>query len=312
MSATQPYRHRALEPSLDTLKAQVAEFAVESFPSVAGRGGTPGGAHGFYPRTNREKQRVLGLHLARAEQQYGAPVSAVVLDDIVGVVQELNHSRLDVTDALAAYTGQKKVIHQLMVSESILALREGTRLRVHNDPQLKGFSTPGYHGSFSLSREAEVALRTHEALRRMERFYHEPARAEFAREYESMVGSHRRRIAAIWQDLARLQGSAAWQGIMQDDYAPERSVLSWSFQLRTLACCLHGGPHKDVPEERAGPAEDNADFSGWRAWWRTRPARCLWPCWGAESVCRGVRRAVFVCRPEISPHQQRSQPVCEQ
>ncbi|WP_353613096.1 T6SS effector BTH_I2691 family protein [Mangrovibacter phragmitis] len=293
VSATQPHRHRVLEPSLDTLKAQVAEFAVESFPSVAGRGGTPGGAHGFYPRTNREKQRVLGMHLARAEQQYGAPVSAVVLDDIVGVVQELNHSRLDVTDALAAYTGQKRVIHQLMVSESILALREGTRLRVHNDPQLKGFSTPGYHGSFSVSREVEVALRTHEALRRMERFYHEPARAEFAREYESMVGSHHRRIAAIWQDLARLQGSAAWQGIMQDDYAPERSVLSWSFLLRTLASCLHGGPHKDMPEGRGGQAEGNADFSGWRAWLENPASPLFVAMLGGAKVSAGVFSGLF-------------------
>ncbi|HFK4762016.1 TPA: T6SS effector BTH_I2691 family protein [Citrobacter farmeri] len=233
-------RSLTLDPTLSALKSNALEFASESFPSVVGKDADPDGAHGFHPRMEKNKQTALGNKIAQLQQQYGAPVNAIVLDDTVGVVQEINHGRLDVVQALAAYTSEKSNIHQKTISDAILQIRASTTRQTENDPNIQGLSTPGYSTSYSVSRESAVAIELRKALCRMEDYYDEPARADFANSWQSTVDAYKQQMTAIWQDLDNLYASAMWLALLNDDYSPETSVISWHFQLRTIAACLQG------------------------------------------------------------------------
>ncbi len=93
----------ALNPSLSALKSHVAEFATKLFSNtekVAGE--SLGGAHGFYPRLNSEM--ALGLRIAQLGAQYHCQIAALALDDTVGVVQELNNSRMQIVEARQVYS----------------------------------------------------------------------------------------------------------------------------------------------------------------------------------------------------------------
>lgn len=233
-------RSLTLDPSLSALKSNALEFATESFPSVVGKDADPDGAHGFYPRMEKSKQTALGNQIAQLQQQYGAPVKAIVLDDVVGVVEEINHGRLDVVQALATFTSEKSNIHQKTISDAIVQLRASTTKQTENDPKIQGFSTPGYSTSYSVSRESAVAIELRKALGRMEEYYDEPARAAFASNWQSTVDGYKQQMAAIWQDLDNLYTSALWLMLLNNDYSPETSVVSWHFQLRTITACLQG------------------------------------------------------------------------
>jgi len=78
-----------LDPSLSSLKTHVAEFATSYLNTEKIAGESLGGAHGFYPRLDSEM--ALGIRVAQLSVQYKCPITALVLNDSVGVIQELNH-----------------------------------------------------------------------------------------------------------------------------------------------------------------------------------------------------------------------------
>ena len=233
-------RSLTLDPTLSTLTKNVLEFATEKFPSIVGKEGQPDGAYGFYPRRDLRKQTALGNKVAELQELYGA-VHAIVLDDAVGVVQELNNGRLDAIQALSAHTGKVENIHQKMISDAILQIKASTASQMAHDPSIQGVYTPGYTTSYTASRETVVAQKVHSAVHRMEDYYNESARAEFARKYDAIVDNYNGKIAAIWLDLDTAWRSEIWKTQLRDDYAPESNALSWTFQLLAIARCLHGG-----------------------------------------------------------------------
>lgn len=257
-------RSLTLDPSLSALKSNALEFATESFPSVVGKDADPDGAHGFHPRMEKSKQTALGNHIAQLQQQYGAPVKAIVLDDVVGVVEEINHGRLDVVQALATFTSEKSNIHQKTISDAIVQLRASTTKQTENDPKIQGFSTPGYSTSYSVSRESAVAIELRKALGRMEEYYDEPARAAFASSWQSTVDGYKQQMAAIWQDLDNLYTSALWLVLLNNDYSPETSVISWHFQVRTITACLQGSL-AGCDTEKIQQGGKKPQWAGWLA-----------------------------------------------
>lgn len=257
-------RSLTLDPSLSALKSNALEFATESFPSVVGKDADPDGAHGFYPRMEKSKQTALGNQIAQLQQQYGAPVKAIVLDDVVGVVEEINHGRLDVVQALATFTSEKSNIHQKTISDAIVQLRASTTKQTENDPKIQGFSTPGYSTSYSISRESAVAIELRKALGRMEEYYDKPARAAFASSWQSTVEGYKQQMAAIWQDLDNLYTSALWLVLLNNDYSPETSVVSWHFQLRTITACLQGSL-AGCDTEKIQQGGKKPQWAGWLA-----------------------------------------------
>lgn len=233
-------RSLTLDPTLSALKSHVLEFATESFPNITGKEGSPNGAHGFSPRRDPKKQTALGNRIAQLKQEYNAPVTALVLDDQVGVVQELNGARMDCIEALAKYTAQKSNIHRKMISDAILQIKKSTTEQIEKDPTIKEFTTPGYHGSYTASRETQVAIKVRKALSRMEDYYSETQRAEFARTYQSTIDGYNHKIVAIWQDLNAAYRASLWLTLLKNDYAPQTSAISWVAQLRTITRCLQG------------------------------------------------------------------------
>lgn len=233
-------RSLRLDPTLTALTENVLEFATENFPGIAGAEGPSNGAHGFYPRRNKDKLIALSKKVAQLQEQYG-PVSTIVLDDSVGVIEELNAGRLDVINALSVYTGKPENIHQKMISDAILQIKASTADQMKYDPAIRGVYTPGYTTSYTASRNTVVAQKVHSAFNRMEKYYNEPARADFARRYDATIESYGNTISAIWRDLDAAWRSKCWAAQLSDDYAPESNALSWTFQLLTIARCLHGG-----------------------------------------------------------------------
>ncbi|QLK63552.1 hypothetical protein GE278_22455 (plasmid) [Enterobacteriaceae bacterium Kacie_13] len=240
VTAQDANRSLTLDPSLSAFKSHVLEFATESFPSITGKEGAPNGAHGFSPCMAPEKQTALGNRIAQLSQKYNAPVTALVLDDQVGVVQELNGARMDCVQALALFTAKTDNIHQKMISDAILQIKTSTTEQIANDPSIKAFTTPGYNGSYTASRETQVAIKVRKALSRMEDYYSETQRAEFERTYQSTIDGYNRKIVAIWQDLNAAYRASLWLALLKNDYAPQTSAVSWVAQLRTITRCLQG------------------------------------------------------------------------
>ena len=132
VSTEEAGRCLSLDSTLPTLTKNVLEFATNVYPNIADRDGVQGGAHGFYPRTEKQKQTALSNKIAQLQEQYGA-VNAIVLDDAVGVVQELNHARLDVVDALAKYRSKPANLHKSTISDIILSIQDMMEKQVEAD-----------------------------------------------------------------------------------------------------------------------------------------------------------------------------------
>ena len=193
-SITEASRSLTLDPNLTVLKNNVLEFATKNYASIVGDEGTSGGAHNFYPRIDGEKQTALGNKVAQLQEQYGV-VKAIVLDDVVGVIQELNSGRLDAVQALSVFTAKPENIHRKMISDAILQIKASTAEQMKYDPGIQGVYTPGYTTSYTASRETVVAQVVQAAVHRMEEYYDEPARAKFVQDYTSAVESYTESLA---------------------------------------------------------------------------------------------------------------------
>ncbi|MFG6657344.1 T6SS effector BTH_I2691 family protein [Scandinavium sp. M-37] len=237
-------RSLTLDPTLSTLTKNVLEFAAEKFPSIVGKEGQPDGAYGFYPRRDIKKQTALGNKVAELQELYGV-VHAIVLDDAVGMVQELNHARLDVVDALAKYRSKPANLHQGTISDTILSIQKLMTKQVDADKSIKPVTIPPFTDSpfdqgITFSREDMVAATRRSALERMQEYYSEPNRAKFARDFKAVVDGYQQKLTAVAKDLDAWYHSALWLTVIKQDYSPVTSVISWAAQLNTLAANLQG------------------------------------------------------------------------
>ncbi|KNC12366.1 hypothetical protein AC791_03275, partial [Klebsiella sp. RIT-PI-d] len=185
------------------------------------------------------KQVALANRVALLQQQFVAPVCALVLDDPVGVVQELNHARLDVVEALAKYRSIPDNLHQSTISDIILNIRDSIVKQTKGDPTIKDFGTPG--ASYASTRESQIAIKISQALSRLEKYYDEPARATFAQGYKNAIDGYQYKMTAIVKDLEAAYRAALWLTVIRQDYSPATSVISWAAQLNMLAGSLQGG-----------------------------------------------------------------------
>ncbi|MBS0850123.1 hypothetical protein JK154_17340 [Citrobacter sp. JGM124] len=228
-------RSLTLDPTLSTLTKNVLEFATEKFPSIVGKEGQPDGAYGFYPRRDIKKQTVLGNKVAELQELYGV-VHAIVLDDVVGVIQELNSARMDVVKVMTDYLAKTENRHKKMISDAILQIRAGMAEKIATDPTIRAIP-----GKYPISRVKRVSMKTQDAMERLEDYYHESARAEFVAGYQSTADGYQRKLKSVVQDLSSAYQSVFWHTVIEHDYAPETSVISWAALLGMLAGNFHGG-----------------------------------------------------------------------
>jgi len=228
-----------LDPNLSSLKANVAEFATTFFPDTSRIGNkVEGSVHGFYPRTASDKQRQTGMHIVSMGEQYRCQISALVLNDSVGVVQELNNSAMQILEASQEYLEQPDVFHKHMISEAISQYIDNIKTTVVNNPVYTS-GGPGIGGGYPQKVPPEVTLA--QRTQRLRENYNESDRAAFAREFERHFTNSRERLAAIDKDLAAWYQAPDWLNIINHDYAPDARELSWAAQMRTLAACVQGG-----------------------------------------------------------------------
>ncbi|MDK9583880.1 T6SS effector BTH_I2691 family protein [Lelliottia wanjuensis] len=243
---------RVLDMSLSALTPDVAEFATELFGNVQTITGEPnGGAHGFYPRQG--DKAALGARVVTLTAQYGCPISALILEDAVGVVQELNIGRLQVVEARQIYNELPVIRHKHMISEAIKQYLDSLKKTIdaNSKPRHHEATPSGYPAAGGVTISAEqVAFETYaEKVARLSEYYKEPERAEFAQQYQQQQEDYQKRIAAIGKDLAVWYQSQKWLALLTDDYAPEPCPQSWAARLSTVASCIQGGCTDDETEK---------------------------------------------------------------
>ncbi len=236
-------RSLALDPTLSALTKNVLEFATVSYPNIADRDGTPNGAHGFYPRQDKDKLIALGNKVAELQEQYGV-VNAIVLDDAVGVVQELNIGRLILLEGANSYIEQPGVFHKHMISEAITwylgVLKKGVIENSQPRTEATGPAIGGY-GPVTISKEQVAEERFAHQYARILKSYNEPARAAFAQTFASHFSTPMKRFTAMDKDLAAWYQNTLWKKVIEQDYAPETCPSGWAWQMLTVAACLQGG-----------------------------------------------------------------------
>ncbi|BET63198.1 T6SS effector BTH_I2691 family protein [Yersinia pseudotuberculosis] len=232
----------ALNPSLSALKSHVAEFATKLFSNTEKVAGEPlGGAHGFYPRLDSEM--ALGLRIAQLGAQYRCQIAALALDDTVGVVQELNNSRMQIVEARQVYSQQPQMLHKNTISQAIEQYLTHLKMAVEDSSQPryeKAGSYPVWGGTV-IPKEQVAEESWAEQYARLLKSYNEPVRAAFAKKYEAQMNGYQQRIEAIGSDLAGWYLSRKWLDTIKNDYAPEGRPPCWAAQFYTLTACLQGG-----------------------------------------------------------------------
>ena len=252
-----------IDYSLTALTSNVAEYATEFFPNTAKvDNSVTGGAHGFYSRKNPKKLQALSHYVNQLTEQYRCPVMAVPVDDAVGVVQELNVGRLMLLEEANEYIEKPGKFHKHAISEAITwylgVLKKSIAEKSQSRMQATGPAIGGY-GPTTLSKEqvAEESFALQYA--RILQSYDEPARAAFAKEFESHFSTPMERFAAIDKDLAAWYQSPLWKSVIEQDYAPATCPSGWAWQMLTVAACVQGGA--------LGEATDKI----WREEWLNTP-----------------------------------------
>ncbi|WP_300006061.1 T6SS effector BTH_I2691 family protein, partial [uncultured Cedecea sp.] len=239
-----------IDPSLASMKANVAEFATDFFvntPKVIAE--RAGGAHGFYPRI--ESENALGLRVAQLGVQYQCQIAALALNDCVGVVQELNNSRLEIVEARQLYNELPEIRCKYMISEAIEQYLTALKARTDESSKPRHESTvSGYPAAGYTIPAQQVARETYAGrLAHLQKYYHESKRAEFVRQHQQMLQGYQQRIEAIGKDLAAWYQAPFWLATITHDYAPETCPAGWAAQLSTIATCIQGGSTDEETEK---------------------------------------------------------------
>ena len=240
----------AIEPSLASLKASVAEFATELFantPKVSPE--RTGGAHGFYPR--HESATAFGLRIAQLGVEYQCQIAALVLNDSVGVVQELNNSRLEIVETRQIYNELPEIRCKHMISDAIEQYLIALKAAIDERSEPRYEPMPGGYPAAGRTIPAkQVAQATYaEKLSRLQEYYHESKRAEFAAQYQQTLQGYQKRIDAIGKDLAAWFDAKSWLSTIIDDYSSETCPAGWAAQLSTIATCIQGGSTDEATEK---------------------------------------------------------------
>ncbi|PNF10778.1 hypothetical protein A6J71_11745 [Enterobacter cancerogenus] len=239
-----------MDPSLASLKASVAEFATEVFGNTEKiTGKRRGGAHGFYPRL--ESANALGIRVAQMGVQYQCRIAALALDDEVGVVQELNNSRLQIVEARQVYNELPEIRCKHMISDAIEQYLTSLKTAIDESSKPRHESMPGgYPVAGRTIPKEQVAKETYaERCARLQEYYHESKRAEFAAQYQQTLQNYQKRIDAIGKDLSAWYDAKSWLSVITDDYSPETCPAGWAAQLSTMAACIQGGSTDEATEK---------------------------------------------------------------
>jgi hypothetical protein len=154
-------------------------------------------AHGFH--TRKLRRFALKGYLVNAMNRHTLEngVLAVVLDDTVGLIQELNHQRLNWVVKRQVWREDPMRAYQLQTSQILQAIRatqrEWAAQKVPSLEPMTGDGPPVFVDP-AVARQRLVERAQLESDERLEERYHEPKRAAFQAEYDQQEAEFQRLI----------------------------------------------------------------------------------------------------------------------
>ncbi|UVL76541.1 hypothetical protein LOY24_17580 [Pseudomonas putida] len=200
-------------------------------------------AHGFH--TRKLRRFALKGYLVNAMNRHTLEngVLAVVLDDTVGLIQELNHQRLNWVVKRQVWREDPMRAYQLQTSQILQAIRatqrEWAAQKVPSLEPMTGDGPPVFVDP-AVARQRLVERAQLESDERLEERYHEPKRAAFQAEYDQQEAEFQRLIDKDGRAYAALFDTPMFKVAEQCDYDGDHRESGVAY-AKTMALCLGGG-----------------------------------------------------------------------
>lgn len=233
--------------------------------------------HGFQSRANRLSALKGFLRNAIAQHELQQGVLAFVLDDTLGLVQELNDTRTRWIQSRQTWMNDPDRSYQYQTSQLLLAIREVHRERAEGQTPLPASAEPmtgdgpPVFSSPEEQRERIVQKRTVAYNGALEERYDEQKRAIFHQIYEQEWANYQRYIDQSAHAYVAACRSRQFACIEQNDYDGDDRPSGRAYS-QTMAQCLNGGISEAPMGQGDGPPEKNPIAD-------TGPTASLWSDW---------------------------------
>ncbi|OUM22868.1 hypothetical protein B8W72_31035 [Pseudomonas putida] len=223
-------------------------------------------AHGFHSRWLRRFAMRGYLVNAMNRHKLENGVLAVVLDDTVGLIQELNHQRLDWVVKRQVWREDPMRAYQLQTSQILQTIRATQReWAAQKVPSLEPMAGRGpfvpIDPTVERPRMVEQAMKDSDD--KLEQRYHEPQRAAFQAEYDQQEAEFQRYIDKDARAYAALFDTPMFKVAEQYDYDGDHRESGVAY-AKTMAVCLGGGITEAIVPG-AAPAASTSE-SLWLKW----------------------------------------------
>ncbi|AZE88678.1 T6SS effector BTH_I2691 family protein [Pseudomonas orientalis] len=227
---------------------QVYEYQRHQTPPLSPQESTPrfDSVHGFHSRAHRLSALKGFLRNAIPQHQLQQGVLAFVLDDIIGLVQELNDTRNRWIQQRQTWMNDPDRAYQYQTSQLLLAIREVHRERAEGQTPLPASvdpmtgDGPPVFSSPEQQRERIVQKRTLANNQNLEERYDEPSRALFHQRYEQEWANYQRYIDQSAHTYAAACRSSLFACVEQNDYDGDDRPSGRAYS-QAMALCLEGG-----------------------------------------------------------------------
>ncbi|MES2232985.1 MAG: T6SS effector BTH_I2691 family protein [Pseudomonadota bacterium] len=222
--------------------------------------------HGFHSRTHRLSALKGFLRSAIPQHKLQHGVLAFVLDDIIGLVQELNDTRNRWVQQRQAWINDPDRAYRYQTSQLLLAIREVHREQAEGQTPLPASvepmtgDGPPVFSSPEQQRERIVQKRTLANNQKLEERYDEQSRALFHQLYEEEWANYQRYIDQSAHAYAAACRSSLFACVEQNDYDGNDRPSGRAYS-QTMALCLEGGI-----SEAPATLDDGHTASLWSEW----------------------------------------------
>ncbi|MDD1991009.1 T6SS effector BTH_I2691 family protein, partial [Pseudomonas putida] len=200
-------------------------------------------AHGFHTRKLRRFALKGYLVNAMTRHKLENGVLAVVLDDTVGLIQELNHQRLNWVVKRQVWREDPMRAYQLQTSQILQVIRATHReWAAQKVPSLEPMAGRGpfvpIDPTVERPRMVEQAMKDSDD--KLEQRYHEPQRAAFQAEYDQQEAEFQHYIDKDAHAYTALFDTPMFKVAEQYDYDGDNRESGVAY-AKTMALCLGGG-----------------------------------------------------------------------
>lgn len=231
--------------------------------------------HGMSMRTG--EAAAVAKHATKLTTSYHDKLmaSAVVLDDPVGIVQELNATRLKVVESRQRYLSDPRVARPLLISQSIMGLKAmiGEQALASVTEQEKGKPDVQTETVYTLdgmpvytettTRKERAESKAGSLWSSLQQHYRESERAAFEKKAAAAVKTFQEMLVKTDADYAHWLGQPEWV-LRCRDFDPR--VPEQQDRLHeVMAAALRGGP-TGSPAPSSAPSQEPQDSRVYEVW----------------------------------------------